>query len=424
MRFVAAFVLLCGGAAILRGQHDMSHMNMGDPDMAGMDMPGMDHASEPMAASGTSFNPAASPMNMAHVRAGRWTLAFHGVAFLTETRQSGPRGGDKFLSMNWFMGEASRPAAGGTLSARAMISLDPATVTGRRYPELFQTGETAFGKPIVDGQHPHDLFMELALEYTRKIGAHGRWWIYVAPVGDPALGPVAYPHRVSASELPQATLAHHLQDSTHVSDEVVTLGASHGKFGLEASGFHGGEPDENRWNIDHGAIDSWSGRLTFTPDAHWTAQVSGGRLSHPEATEPGDQTRLSASATWVRPFTQGEWATSAIWGRVHKTADGVNLNAYSVESVARFRRVNYITGRVELVDKNELFESGSALEGRTFRIGAYTAGYTRDFHWLPHIAAGLGANVTLYSLAPLLHSYYGAHPAGVLVFLRLRLRES
>ena len=409
------FLSVLFASTSLWAQHDMSNM-------PGMSMPGMSMPAEPMQASGTSMNPAASPMEMLRKNAGRWTLMFHGVVFVTDIRQTGPRGANKFLSMNWFMTEATHPLGGGTFSVRSMLSLDPATITERRYPELFQTGETAFGKPIVDGQHPHDLFMELALEYRHPVGEKGHMWFYVAPVGDPALGPVAFPHRVSAAELPQAPLGHHLEDSTHISDEVVTVGASRGMFGLEASGFHGAEPDENRWNIDHGAIDSYSARLVVTPSTRWSGQFSAGHLTHPEALEPGDQFRTTASVTYVRPYSEGEWASSLIWGRVHKIPDGANLNGYLAESVARFRGLNYVTGRVELVDKDELFGPGSPLEGQTFRIGAYTLGYTRDFNFLPRIATGLGSNFTTYSMPDPVRQYYGQHPVAVLVFLRFRLR--
>jgi hypothetical protein len=418
LRFTIALLL----AAPLLAQHDMNHMDHG---MTGMDMsgmPGMSDTSERMQASGTSLNPADAPLNMIHVQAGRWTLMFHGVAFFTEIQQTGPRGADKFAGMNWFMTEASHKAGAGTFLVRSMLSLDPATVTERRYPELFQTGEAAYGRPIIDGQHPHDLFMELALEYQRPVGDKGRIWIYAAPVGDPALGPVAFPHRVSAAELPQATLGHHLEDSTHISNEVVTVGAGHGMFGLEASGFHGAEPNENRWNIDHGSIDSWSGRFTVAPNSRWSGQVSAGRLAHPEALEPGDQFRTTASVTYVRPYARGDWATSLIWGRVHKIESGANLNGYGLESVARFHERNYVTGRIELVDKDELFDEGNPLAGRTFRIGAYTAGYTHDFYWLPRIATGLGANFTLYSMPDPVHAYYGQHPVAAMTFLRFRLR--
>jgi hypothetical protein len=414
MRLFAVFALT---AALLSAQHDMSQMpGMGH--MQGMaDMPGMSHSdSEPMQASGTSLNPAASPVDMVHLRAHGWTFMLHGLLFLTEIQQTGPRGADKLASMNWFMGRASHPLGGGTFSVRSMISLDPATITSERYPELFQTGETAYGKPIVDGQHPHNLFMELALEYTHPLGEKARYWLYAAPIGDPALGPVAYPHRVSAAELPQAALGHHLEDSTHISYEVFTAGVSRGIIGIEGSGFHGAEPGENRWNIGHGGVDSYSGRLTVAPNSHWSAQVSAGRLSHPEALEPGDQVRVTASVTYVRPFSGGEWATSGIWGHVHKTGMNDNLNGFDFESYARFKSANYVTGRIEAVDKDELVLPG------IFRIGAYTAGYTRDLNLIPHITSGLGANVTQYSMPGAVHPFYGAHPVAVLVFLRFRLR--
>lgn len=404
-------------AALLAVPALFAQMDMAN--MPGMEnMPGMHHDAAPMEASGTSVNPASSPMEMANFSAGGWNFMAHGIFFLADTQQSGPRGGDKFFSANWFMGEASHSLAGGTFHLRSMLSLDPATITNGRYPELFQTGETWHGVPLTDGQHPHNLFMELAVEYTHRLGSKTTFTLYAAPVGDPALGPVAFPHRVSAAELPQATLAHHLQDSTHISYEVITAGIRSKLLGIEASGFHGGEPGENRWNIGHGAVDSYSARFTVTPNANWTGQFSAGHLSHPEALERGDQVRTTASVTYNRPFARGNWASSLIWGRVHKTADGANLNGYSVETVVRFLRTNYVTGRIELVDKDELYVPG------TFRIGAYTAGYTRDLPLLRHFATGLGANVTTYSIPDALHPYYGRRPAGFLIFLRIRLRES
>ena len=171
-------------------------------------------------------------------------------------------------------------------------------------------------------------------------------------------------------------------------------------------------------------MDSYSGRLTVAPNKNWSGQVSAGRLARPEALEPGDQVRTTASVTYVRPYARGEWASSLLWGRVHKLADGHKLNGYGVESVARFGDVNYLTGRVELVDKDELFAAGSSLEGQPFRIGAYTAGYTRDLNFIPRLATGLGANFTLYSMPQAVHQAYGQRPVAVSVFLRIRLRES
>lgn len=418
MRLFSALLL----SLPLMAQHDMSNMK-GMPGMEGMhhDMAGMQHdgAQDNMEASGTSANPASSPMNMIHLQAGQWRLMFHGNAFLSDVQQSGPRGHDKLFSTSWFMTEAEHRLAGGTFAARTMLSLEPATITDRQYPELFQTGETAFGKPIVDGQHPHNFVMELALHYEHPLGEKTLWELYVAPVGDPALGPVAYPHRISAGEIPEAPLGHHLQDSTHISYEVVTAGITHSIVRFEASGFHGAEPGENRWTIQSGAIDSYSGRVTVSPNANWSGQISAGRVTRPEALEPGDQVRMEASLTYNKPYRHGNWATSAIWGRVHKMTGGDNLNGYLLESVARWAQKNYVTGRIELDDKDELLTSA-----RHFRIGAYTIGYTRDFYILPRIATGLGANFTTYSMPQALAPYYGQRPVAGMVFLRFRLRDA
>ena len=238
-----------------------------------------------------------------------------------------------------------------------------------------------------------------------------------------------YPHRASAAELPEAPISHHWQDSTHIADDVVTLGISHKKIKLEASGFHGAEPGENRWIIQAGPIDSWSARLWFFPAENWAAQVSAGRLAHPEALEPGDQVRLTASLAYTRPMPGGAWSSSLIWGRNHSTATFRNLNSYLAESVLPIRRRNWLTGRFEMVDKDELFADQPDLEqqldllyGSTFRIGAYTAGYTRDIEVFRDIQTGVGANFTAYTLPAAIKPFYGNRPVGGNVFIRLRLK--
>ena len=353
-------------------------------------------------ASGTSMNPEAAPMAMEMTMHGEWMLMLHGQAFLDYTEQSGPRGGDKVFSTNWIMPMAEHPLAGGQLMFRSMLSLEPATI-GKKYPELFQTGETIHGQPIVDAQHPHDFFMELAAEYAHPIDANTTAYVYVAPVGDPALGPVAYPHRASASEIPQATLAHHLQDSTHIAANVITIGAQRGMAGYAISGFHGREPDEHRWDIDTGAIDSWSARVTFDPSPNWSAQVSTGHLKSPESAEPDrDAQRTTASVA----YSNDSWNSSLIFGRNR------NLNSVTAESVWRVASRNFITGRAEVVDKDELFVNGR----NVYRIKALTAGYTRDV--FPNV--GVGGNVTLYSIPDALSADYGSRPRSYYLFVRVR----
>ena len=263
---------------------------------------------------GTDVEPPSTPHAGWMQTHGNWQFMFHGNIFINDIQQSGPRGGDKFFGESWFMPMAQREMGPGKLTARVMLSLDPATITDRRYPELFQLGETAFGSPIVDGQHSHNLFMEIAAMYDAKIGEHSLLSFYAAPVGDPALGPPAFPHRASASEDPLAVLGHHLQDATHIAYEVVTTGYTYRFARVEVSGFHGREPNENRWNIAAGAIDSWAARLTISPAANWSGQFSLATLKSPEALSPlEDLRRMTASIQYNRPLARGNWASTLVW---------------------------------------------------------------------------------------------------------------
>jgi hypothetical protein len=419
----------------------MDHSKMGHP-------PGHDHGTQMNdagkylmgLASGTSVNPQSWPMPMLMPRYGSWNFMVMGQAYLVNTQQSGPRGGDKLYAPNWGMISAERRVGRGSFMVQTMFSLDPATVTHRRYPLLFQTGETAFGKAIVDGQHPHDFFMGLGVHYARPLAENTLFHVYYAPVGDPALGPVAFPHRASALELPQATLAHHLQDSTHIASNVATVALKHKWLRLEASGFHGTEPNEGRWNIDWGAMNSYSGRVSVFPTRNWMAQFSAGHLKEPEGNaleahgtaHAGDVMRMTASLHYTRPTGGGNsWSSSLIWGRNYNEENGRALNSYLVETLYPVSRKNYITARAELVDKDELFANDHELEhllsrtaGNSFRIQAYSAGYTRDVGNFKSFQAGVGGNLTAYAIPDAIKPYYGRRPWGANVFLRFRIKPS
>jgi hypothetical protein len=409
------------------------------PDDTMQDMPGMQHSAEdtwPMtfideillhATAGTSAQPNStdSPMIM-RVR-GKWMFMFHGTAFLSALQQSGPRGYDKVFSTNWFMPMAQRQIGRGELTFRTMLSLEPATVTQRFYPLLFQQGETAFGKPINDGQHPHDFIMELAALYDLRLGENALLSFYAAPVGDPAMGPSAYAHRASAAEDPVATLGHHLQDSTHIANDVVTGGLAYKKARVEFSGFHGREPDEFRWDIDSGAIDSWSSRLTVQPGQNWSGQYSFAHLTSPEQLHPEDDVqRMTASVSYNRPFTKGSWASTLLWGRNRVLQSGQIANGYLAESTLQFEERNHVWTRIESADRSSELLLGKQPEPPGFderflaRIQAYTAGYDHDFPLVPGLSTAIGAQVTFYGKPAFLTPIYGQHPVGVILFLRVR----
>jgi hypothetical protein len=379
--------------------------------------------------SGTSWQPGTTPMYMWYKNAKGWLVFFHGDVKMGVNSQGGPRGVTKFESQNWFMPMAFRRVGPGTLQLRGMFSLEGFTFPQGGSGQLFQTGETYKGRPIIDAQHPHDLFMELSATYTIPLGERGTWFTYFGFPGEPALGPTAFMHRWSASENPSAPLTHHLQDSTHITFGVFTTGFTYRWFKLEGSVFNGREPGENRYNFEFNPWNSRSARLSFAPNANWAMQVSYGFLRNPEALEPGDIRRVTASVSYNKRFERGNWASSLIWGRNHGSHGGqiFNLNGYTAESTVQFLDKNYLYTRLELVDKNELLRDEDFArigldhdQHPVFRIGAYTLGYARDVWNTDKVSVALGGDFTFYSKPAVLDPIYGNNPTSFKFFVRIR----
>ena len=393
-----------------------------DTSMSGMQMPMEAHETSelpsPHAGSGTGWQPASVPEPEWMVMRGGWELMAHGTIFADYNHQGGPRGEGKAESGNVGMLMEQHGLGGGTILLRQMFSAESLTSPHPGFPELFQTGETYHGEPLVDHQHPHNVFAELSALYMLPLSEKVSWELYGGPSAEPALGPVTYIHRTSASELPLAPLSHHLQDSTHTSFGVVTTGFTIDRVKLEASAFNGREPNEERWSIQLAALDSYSGRVSVAPTRDWTAQYSIGRLEHPEALEPGSQWRQTASVEYDHPLARGNWATSLVWGRVHRLSNGVNLNGYGLESTLNFLQRDYAFTRLELVDKDELFPQAAVHPA--YRIGAYTFGGERDLVHKSAYQLGLGADVTVYSKPAVLDAAYGNYPVSFQIFLRVR----
>jgi hypothetical protein len=407
--------------------------------------------------SGTSIEPASTPTPMLMQNYRGWTLMLHGSAFISDIQQQAqdPRGTDKLFSTNWLMPMATHKlGASGQITLRTMLSLEPATITGRYYPELFQQGETAFGKPIIDGQHPHDFLMELAALYDLRLGERTLLSLYAAPVGDPAIGPTAYPHRQSASEDPIAPLGHHQEDSTHIAFDVFTGGLTWRWLRFEESGFHGAEPTEQRWGFQPSpngyAVDSYSSRITFSPAPNWTSQYSIAHIVSPEALYPNEnQQRQTASIMYNRPIgihhnttsmpgmdmstpATGNWSTTLLWGRTKSLPQSGNddsiENSYLLESLLQFHTRNYVWTRIENAGRSNelLLPPGSALppnftETPIGHVAAYSFGYDRDYRIIPHILTAPGAQFTTYTTPDALTSTYGHHPWGVVAFIRFRI---
>src|SRR3989454_1189894 len=308
-RVGAALALLAGGGSPARAQMHTPHPTSGPEAPLGIP--------ETRLGSGTSWLPDSSPMHASHFTLGAWTLMLHGSAFLQYDRQGGARGDHQVALLDWAMLAASRSLAGGQLDLRGMLSTDPWGVGSAGYPLLLQTGESNRGVPLHDHQHPHDLFMELAALYRRALAKNLGVSLYLAPVGEPAVGPVAFPHRPSAANDPLAPISHHWQDGTHITFGVLTAGVSHDKWQLEGSYFNGREPDENRWDIDPIRLNSFAGRLAYNPGPNWSLQGSYGYVKSPESLRPAEDIRRSTfSATFNQPLADGgNWASTLVWGR-------------------------------------------------------------------------------------------------------------
>jgi uncharacterized cupredoxin-like copper-binding protein len=374
-------------------------------------------------ASGTSWQPDASPHEGIHAKLGGWDTMTHGFANLIYDDQGGPRGDTKTFvtSMLMFMGNRA-VAEAGTLGFRGMISADPAFGKGG-YPLLLQTGETADGQtPLIDRQHPHDLFMELAATYSHRLSERSSLFAYVGLPGEPALGPPAFMHRFSGEDNPEAPISHHWLDSTHITYGVVTLGYVLGNVKLEASAFRGREPDQDRYDIETGKLDSAAVRLSYNPTQNWALQVSRGHITSPEALHADDDVeRTTASAIYQRNFGSAKWQTTFAWGR-NKPSHGDSTDAYLLESAIALGKTHTFFGRVERADKNELFLEGDPREGETFKVGKLTMGYVHDFRSGGHFKIGLGGLVSAYSLPDELHPVYGSSPMSFMLFARIRIQ--
>jgi hypothetical protein len=403
--------------------HDMAGMDMSGMDMSNMDMSGA-YGPYPMTreASGTAWQPDAAPHRGLHVMRGEWMLMLHGDADLVGDHQGGTRGGDRFFSDNMLMAMAHRPLGPATIGLRAMLSAEPATIGKAGYPLLLQTGETADGKaPLIDRQHPHDLFMELATSLAVTRGA-GSLFVYGGLPGEPALGPPAFMHRFTGAVIPEAPITHHWLDSTHVTFGVLTAGAVWDRAKIEASAFRGREPDENRWNIETPKLDSHSFRLSVNPTDAWALQGSYGRIHSPEQLEPDvNQDRLTFSSMRHGHVGETQWEAMLAWGQ-NRNQPGHTLDAWLLEASAEFRERDVIFVRGERVQKDELFESPDARAGVPFNVGRIATGYRRSLVRLEHLDAAIGAMGTILLVPRNLQDAYGDSRLSGLVFLRCALR--
>ncbi len=381
----------------------------------------MEHAAPdaPVEASGSARLPAAEGM-MPGVHfglGGGWSGMAHGFLWGVHTEQTGPRGDDKTYVQSMAMLMAQKDFGGARIQLKTMLSAEP-LMRNRGYPNLFATGETANGAALVDRQHPHDLFMELAARVDVEIAEGTTVFLYGGPVGEPALGPAAFMHRASGRLNPEAPITHHWFDSTHITYGVATAGVASNLWQIEASAFRGREPDEERWGIETPKLDSWSLRATLTPSPNWAFQVSHGRLEEPETLHGGaDERRTTASAH----YNSGQGLAATLAFSAKDRAPGATLTAWLAEASWDFADRHTLFGRFENVANDELFPGHAhPLHDTAFRVSKIQAGYA---HTLPlgPFGLSLGGSASAFLKPDALDAAYGKRPMGFTAFARLAL---
>ncbi|PWT76869.1 MAG: hypothetical protein C5B59_05480 [Bacteroidetes bacterium] len=430
---------------------DHSHMHHNADSsqiMADTSMPGMDHSMHhhdhdmarsamshalslnlPMTwdGSGTSWLPDATPMygHMIHTKG--WMFMFHGNIFIRYNKQditgAGSRGGEKWDAPNMLMAMGqTRIGQHGLFHFNAMFSLDALITGGSGYPLLFQTGESWKGVPLVDRQHPHDLFSELSVSYAYAFSKKVDLFLYVGYPGEPALGPTTFMHRPSGMDNPDAPIGHHWTDATHITFGVATLGLRYGKFKLEGSSFTGREPDENRYNFDKPRFDSWSGRLSFNPGQQWAMQVSHGYIKSPEALHPDENVhRTTASATYVFNFGDEKYfSATGLWGmnKLNQVAGSNNLlfeGSFRIHKTVTYFREEWVQKTGEELNLDE----GIYGKDELFPINALTVGGGYDVLRAGAVRFMLGGQFAWYHPDARLASLYGQNPLAFQVYLRI-----
>lgn len=398
-------------------QHE--HMDApGDSATVPLNMPGAILFSVPMSGegSGTSWQPEASPMHMAVLVFAKWNVVVHGSFFLRYTHQGGIRGRGAFSGPNWIMTSAQRMIGEDSqIMFRTMLSLDRVTEGGDGYPLLLQSGETWLGKPLIDQQHPHDLFAEVAGAFSLRLSNDLGGYVYLGYPGEPALGPPAFMHRPSATYGPDAPIGHHWQDATHISFGVATAGLAMSTVKVEGSLFTGREPDENRFNFDKPRFDSHSWRISFNPSKELAFQVSRGSIRSPEG-DGNDVIRTTASVQSAAISEDTEWSNSFVWGQ-NDEHHGIQ-NSLLLESSLSVGKFAFYS-RLERVEKTQE-ELGIFIDpDHKERVHQFSVGLVRALGSSVGFTVNLGVQGSLSLLPASLKPFYGDNPLSFQIFLQL-----
>ena len=356
-------------------------------------------------------------------------LMLNGNGFLAQTVTGGPRGTNALMAPHMLMVDL-----GTTLGSRHYLNLDLMgtfelwTLPKDGAPELTQIGErNAHGTAYRDAQHPHSSpIMGLTLSDTISYGEDpDHFKIWFSPRGQSTDGPIAFMHRPTGMMIPDAPLGHHVgQDVGHISSTVVGAQARRRQTTLQASSFHGREPEPWRVDLPLGRLDSYAARAIqeFGRRAYATASVA--YVAAPEEHDPDlDHVwRYSASLYYEHPFAP-DWIFrhTLIYGLTNFYDHAPALNSFGEEFWLKHRRANF-WGRFEALERtpDELEIAEVARPHRGRYLFALTLGYTHDVWSRDDLVCSIGGGVTETFLPHAYQSAYGeAAPWSARVFLQL-----
>lgn len=420
MIFFLLFFLLYGQSSLTMHNHELMIHPAYHESMHGM----YGRYSMMREASGTSWVPDSSPEEGFHIITDHWLAMFRGYSYLVDDVQRGKRGGKKVIDENMFMFMAQKDWQQHTFALRTMFSLEPVTIGACGYPLLLQTGETCNGKtPLIDRQHPHDLFMELALVYSYAFNKDCSTFLYFGIPGEPALGPPVYIMRFSSEYIPETPIGHHWMDSTHIQFGVATIGLVYNNFKLDCSIFTGREPDQHRFDIERPRFDSYALRLSYNPTENWALQTSVGFLKSPEQLEPRVNTvRYATSILYNKNWMHSNLQAAAIVG-INQDKPGHALPAFLCEATGELWQRHLFFGRFEAVKKDNLFIKPCPLAHEAFNVSKLTLGYVFEFFAQKHIKWGLGGLIDFPHVPQTIKRFY-SNTVSYMIFLQVRLIES
>jgi hypothetical protein len=409
-RSAVVFAVLCSTIPATKSFAQLDSADMsGMMQMMNMNMPGAVLLSVPMSqeGSGTSWHPESNPMYAAMYQMGDWMTMLHGHISIRYDHQGSKRGGNDFDAPNYIMGMTQHTLGDNSqIMFRSMLSLDWFTEGGNGYPLLLQTGETWHGNFLIDRQHPHDLFAELATAISTEFNKDWSGFIYLGYPGEPAIGPPAFMHRLSAMSNPDAPISHHWQDATHITFGVATAGIKFDRFKIEGSLFTGAAPDENRLDFDKPLMDSYSGRISYNPTSELAFQFSRAFEKNPDR-DFSNEWLSTASAMYTHVFNDEEWISSTlVWSSKMSHHSAViyynpNPDTLLVPETSVLAESEFHFSRFAMYGRFEYVEKAQAELGMLFSpkekvpVKEFTLGITRRIFDYAGIDVNLGVQGTL-----------------------------